>query len=129
MPKTAIELTPEELAQYRPEEIVRERRERTAAERRARWQQARAVAEEAAAILRERFGARRVLIFGSGADPEAFTLWSDIDLAVEGVAPERFYAAVAAVMDLSPDFRVDLIDVQSARPSLRAAIEQEGVEL
>ena len=129
MPKTALELTPEELAQYRPEEIVRERRERTAAERRARWQQARTVAAEAAAMLRDEFGARRVLLFGSATDPTFFTLWSDIDLAVESMPPENLYDAVAAVIDLTPDFQVDLVDVRTARADLRQVIERDGMEL
>jgi len=52
-----------------------------------------------------------------------------IDLAVWGIPPERFYSAVAAVGELSPLFRIDLVDPAVCRPALLQTIEAEGVEL
>jgi predicted nucleotidyltransferase len=70
-----------------------------------------------------------VILFGSLSAKRAFTRWSDIDLAAWGIPPEQFYAAVAMVTGLSAEFKLDLVDPQSCQPSLRAAIEQGGVEV
>ena len=87
------------------------------------------MAQQAAQLLRENFEAQRLVLLGSLAQEEGFVLWSDIDLAAWGIPAERFFAAVAAVTGLSPDFKIDLIDPDTCRPSLRAAIERDGVEL
>lgn len=89
------------------------------------WQ----VAAKAAAILKEQYGAQKVVVFGSLSDPTRFTQWSDIDLAAWGIPDERFYAAVGAVTGISKKFKVDLVDPEDCRPSLRRSIEREGVEL
>ncbi|PKO20979.1 MAG: nucleotidyltransferase domain-containing protein [Chloroflexi bacterium HGW-Chloroflexi-1] len=96
---------------------------------RLRRQRAWRVARQAAKVLREQFGAQRVVIFGSLAQRGWFTQWSDIDLAAWGVPDERFYQAVATITALSPAFKVDLIDPETCRPRLRQAIEREGIEL
>jgi uncharacterized protein len=69
-----------------------------------------------------------VVVFGPVARGEWFTPWSDIDLAAWGIAVDRYYAAVAAVTGLSEDFKIDLVDPETCRPTVRAAIEREGVE-
>ncbi|MGB9792774.1 MAG: nucleotidyltransferase family protein [Thermacetogeniaceae bacterium] len=89
------------------------------------WQ----VAVRAAAILKERYGAKKVVVFGSLVDRSRFTRWSDVDLAAWGIPDERFYAAVGAVTGISEKFKVDLLDPEDCRASLRRAIESEGVEL
>ncbi|MEJ2349179.1 MAG: hypothetical protein P8Y03_05300 [Anaerolineales bacterium] len=43
--------------------------------------------------------------------------------------PYQFYAAVAAVTSLSPEIKIDLVDLDSCHSELRTVIEQEGVEL
>ncbi len=87
------------------------------------------LSRRAARLLRTRFGARRVIVFGSLTHADWFNLWSDIDLAAWGIPPERFYAAVAAVTGLSPHFKVDLVDPETCRPELRELIEHEGIEI
>ena len=129
MAKTALELTAEEKKQYRPLAAIRARRARTADERQARWQAARLVSERAATLLREQFDATSVVLFGSAARPETFTPWSDIDLAVAGVARTEFFRAVAAVTALSPDFQIDLVDPADCSPDIRRAIDRDGVTL
>ena len=47
-------------------------------------------------ILKQRFDARRMLIFDSLLN-ERFSGDSDIDIAVEGISEERFFEALAAV--------------------------------
>jgi predicted nucleotidyltransferase len=87
------------------------------------------VARRAAQVLRRRFGASKVIVFGSLAHEEWFSAWSDIDLAAWGIPPDRFYSAVAAITGLSSAFKVDLVDPETCRPTLRAAMEREGIEL
>ncbi len=123
MTRTAVALSAEEQRSYRPgvqvdEEMVEER-----------WKRAWQVAQQAADLLRERFGATRVVVFGSLAHRSWFTSWSDIDLAVWGIPPDAFYRAVALVTRLSPEFEIDLVESAECRPALQRVIEREGVEL
>jgi predicted nucleotidyltransferase len=87
------------------------------------------VARAAAKVLREQFGATRVVAFGSLAHRDGFTLWSDIDLAAWGITPGAFYRAVAVVTGISPEFKVDLVAPEDCQPTLRHVIEREGVAL
>ena len=87
------------------------------------------LAHQAADLLRKKFGATKVAIFGSLAHDEWFSPWSDIDIGVEGIEAESFYSAVAAVTGLSPVFRIDLVDVDDCKPTIRRAIEKEGIEI
>jgi predicted nucleotidyltransferase len=107
-------------------------RERWQAQQRARaerFDRAWVVARAAAEMLRDRFGARRVVLFGSLTDRDRFRLTSDIDLAAWGIKSIEFYTAVAAILDFSGEFKIDLVDPESCRATLRQAIEQEGIEL
>ena len=66
-------------------------------------------------LLREQ-GARLVLIFGTAADsPETAR---DIDLAAEGIPPERFYRVVGLLLDRIGK-PVDLIDLSVESPLTR----------
>jgi predicted nucleotidyltransferase len=94
-----------------------------------RWERAWEVARVAANLLRERFGATRVVVFGSLTDSTWFTPWSDIDVAAWGISAGEFYRAVAVVTGLSPEFEIDLVDPETCRPSLRRRIEREGIEV
>ena len=94
-----------------------------------RYKEAWQVAARAAAILKERYDARKVVAFGSLVDLSRFTRWSDVDLAAWGIPDDCFYAAVGAVTGLSAEFKIDLVDPEDCRDSLRRAIESEGVEL
>lgn len=123
MARTALDLTAEELQVYRPD---RESDEWLDVER---WERAWDVARAAARLLCERFGATRVVAFGSLAHRAWFNPWSDIDLAAWGIPADRFYRAVATVTGVSPDFQVDLLDLEDCRPAVRRAIEREGVDL
>lgn len=82
-----------------------------------------AAANACAERLRARFGARRVIIFGSAMGNTPWHSRSDIDLAVEGLAPELFWRAWADLEDLlPPGLSVDLIPLETAGPALRARI-------
>jgi predicted nucleotidyltransferase len=82
---------------------------------------------EAKTLLLEHHRVERVWLFGSlamgGPTPE-----SDIDLAVEGLAPDAYFNALAELMTL---FRgaVDLVRLEEAPDSLRERVMAEGREL
>lgn len=46
-----------------------------------RYEAAWKIAKKAATVLKNNYGARRVVVFGSLTERSAFTRWSDIDLA------------------------------------------------
>lgn len=84
---------------------------------------------QAVAVLRERFGVRRAVLFGSLASSAWFDPDSDVDLAVEGLRSSDFWEAWRAVEDIIADRPVDLVELETARPSLAKAVERYGVEL
>ena len=87
------------------------------------------MARKAAKLLKSEFGAEKIIVFGSLLHESSFTTWSDIDLSAMGIAADKFYAAVAAVADLSSSTKIDFIDLEFCRLSLRDTILKEGVEL
>lgn len=86
------------------------------------------VAEKAASLLRNRFRAERIVVFGSLIRPEDFDERSDVDLAVRGVSDGDYLRAVAAVTGLDSEITVDLIRLEQASPSLCRQVE-EGVDI
>ena len=123
MSRTALDLTRDEWQAYRPGALLDQDRLSE------RWQRAWHVAHLAADLLHGRFGASKVAVFGSLTRHDWFTPWSDVDLAAWGIPPDSFYQAVAAVAGLDPEFKVDLVAPEDCRPTLRRAIEHEGVAL
>jgi predicted nucleotidyltransferase len=88
-----------------------------------RRQQALQAAEACIVLLKNRFGARRVILFGSLAGQGVWHSQSDIDLAVEGVAPADFFKAYSACSDLLPQgLELDLVPLEDVYPELRARI-------
>jgi predicted nucleotidyltransferase len=86
-------------------------------------------------MLKERYGATRVVVFGSLARGD-FTLGSDIDLAAWDVDPKRYYEAVARILDLGQDvvdpgggFRIDVLPAEDVFAPLLATIQRDGVEV
>ncbi|MFQ6014651.1 MAG: nucleotidyltransferase family protein [Anaerolineae bacterium] len=124
---SALELTPEKIAAYRA--TARRRREQEQPAIARRREQAWVVARRAAKLLREQFNVTRVVAFGSLAHGACFTRWSDVDIAAWGIAPEDTFRAIGAVMDMDGEIEVNLVDVNTCRPSLLTAIERDGVEL
>jgi predicted nucleotidyltransferase len=66
-------------------------------------------------------------LFGSLARGDEFEGF-DIDLAVEGIEPGRYFAAWSTAARIVSR-KVDLVDVADASPLLRERIEQDGMEL
>lgn len=85
---------------------------------------------KAAAMLKSRFGARRVILFGSLAGHSPYGAASDVDLAVEGLKDGgNFWQAWRSVEEMIEDRFVDLIEIEDAAQSLRQSILRYGIEL
>ena len=132
MAKTNLQTPPvvereDVMAGYRATARRRWRDERRELNR--RYAKARRVARVAADLLRERFGATRVLLFGSLAHGLWYSETSDIDLACEGLTSETYLLAVARLQDISDEFKFDLVPLESCRPDLREAILKDGLQI
>ena len=110
---------------------ARKRQHAVQESRRIRHEHAWDVARRAASLLREHFAASRVVVFGSLLRPEVFDERSDVDLAVWGVADEKYLRAVAAVTALDKEISVDLIKMEPGLQSNTAISSQveTGVEI
>jgi len=78
--------------------------------------------ERAVAALKAE-GAREVYVFGSAAAGK-LREGSDVDLAVSGLAPERFFEAMAEAED-ALGRTLDLVDLDEATPFTRY-LKEEG---
>ena len=126
---TALELGPEGWRPYAEAIIKRPARKGKKGLKQEERERILSQVRGAAAVLKEKFGAKRVVLFGSMAHEFWFTPNSDIDLAVEGLEAEYYWKAWEAVEALIPDRPVDLIDLESASESLRKSIDRYGVRL
>lgn len=107
------------------------RRAADEARRDAAWRlEARARAVSAAELLRDRFGATRVVLFGSVARGEGGP-GSDVDLFVVGLRDadvlDALVAADHAMGSVAP--YCDVVPEQWARPAVARRIQEEGVRL
>ena len=84
------------------------------------------VAHKAAKLLKQEFGAERVVLFGSVLG-EGFHEASDLDLAVWGLPESLYFKAIAQLEGLD-GFAIDLVEAQNALPHIADAIE-DGIEL
>ncbi|MEW6717609.1 MAG: nucleotidyltransferase domain-containing protein [Chloroflexota bacterium] len=124
---TTLELTPEQIAIYRTS--AQKRRQQEQPEIEQRRQRAWEAARKAARLLKQEFKASRVVLFGSLARETGFTHWSDVDIAAWGLAPEDTFRAIGVIMDMKTEVLVNLVDINTARPSLLEVIEREGIVL
>lgn len=120
-------ITHQAMAEYRNAAKKRWATEqRDLAQREARaWE----LARQAAALLKKRFGATRVVVFGSLVHTGCFTPWSDVDIAAWGVSPNDTFRAIGAALDLNAEIKANLVDVAACSTSLLKVIEQEGIAL
>ena len=120
----SVPMTDEQLRAYRRTADHRRREEAARiAERRRRAHEA---ARLAAELLRGRFGATVVILFGSLADEEWFGPRSDLDLAASGLRADEYFGAVAALQGLLGEFEADLVDLDRCGPTLRARVLATG---
>jgi len=81
------------------------------------------VAAQCAEVLRQRFGARQVIPFGSLVGDGPWHAGSDLDLAVEGLSAEALWEAAKYLETIVPSWlAVDLVSLEHAHPTVRARI-------
>lgn len=129
MAKTARELSEEELRSYRPWQSLQ--RFGTDPEVTRRWDQAWNIARKAAKLLKEQYGATKIVVFGSLVHRAWFTPWSDVDIAVWGIPAAKFYRAIGAAHDLGAEagFKIDVIDPAECSLEMVQGVRTDGVEL
>jgi predicted nucleotidyltransferase len=126
---TALDLSPEEWKRYSPSTSSRQGqakpRIRRVEERDALMKSVR----KAASLIKQRFGVKRIYLFGSLARGEWFTAGSDVDIAVEGIDHDDYWKAWQVCEEIIHDRVVDFVDLGMASDSLKFAIMKYGVEL
>lgn len=89
------------------------------------WEQAAwSNARSAASLLKEKFGATKVIVFGSLVR-DRFKEDSDIDLAVEGLTNADFFEALTAVNELCERW-IDLKPMESLDARFRERVLSTG---
>ena len=117
------QITPEQLAACRKqlEQRWKSRKVDETLLKRA-WQ----AAYEVATLLYDEFGATKVAVFGSLAEPLCFTKSSDIDIAVWGLTDKEHTKANSKTMDLRTGFKVDLINFDLTKGLFKERIQQKA---
>jgi predicted nucleotidyltransferase len=77
-------------------------------------------AQKLASMLVHQFGAKKVVLFGSVLNEDCFNKGSDIDIAVEGIEPEKYFIAVAECQNVN--FPVDLIEIATTTRLMKERI-------
>ena len=121
--KTAIDMDPSMLEQYRPFKLYEQGKSASSL-----YREALKVAKKISGELTKQFGAKRVVLFGSLSRGD-FSSGSDIDLAVWGIPAYDFFRAVAFACGISDVWKVDVVDAQDCSDTLRKVILEEGTEL
>jgi len=95
----------------------------TQAQLEGRQQEALSVAEQCSRILRERFGAEQVILFGSLAGDGPWHWNSDLDLAVTGLSSEALWEAQKQLEAVLPAWlTIDLVSLEKVYPEVKARI-------
>ena len=80
-------------------------------------------------MLYEDFGATQVAVFGSLAEPDTFSKWSDIDIAVWGIPSDRYFRAVWKAEEISGLFKIDLVDFERSKGLFRERIQHQLIPI
>jgi predicted nucleotidyltransferase len=105
----------------------RERRRQERKQLTERLEMGRKTAIRCAGFLVERYNVHRVYLFGSMLGSTIVHHRSDIDLAVEGLPPEKYIRALTEVWALlPPGFELDLVPLEDAHPEMVDRIRSEG---
>jgi predicted nucleotidyltransferase len=120
-------ITQQDMMRYRATARRRTAKERQMQE--ARRLRAWETARRAAALLKNEYGASRVVLFGSLSRREPFSPHSDIDLLVWGLDERVYYQVVARLLDLDPATPIDLLRAETPNQALVEAIETSGIPL
>lgn len=123
-------MSPESKIDIRPYlEHARRERDRRIRENAGRLERAWSEARRLAAFLHETYHPSRVRLIGSMLVPGMFGQWSDIDLVIEGVTFSEYLRAWNDLEEMSREFKVDLIDIETVSDLMRQRIDESGVDL
>ena len=82
------------------------------------------------ALLKEKYGIKRLWLFGSLVSGKHFTVHSDIDLFVEGFPAEAdFWVVLSQAEHAAAPFPLNLILEENALPGIKEKVRKEGVLL
>ena len=81
-----------------------------------------------ASFLKEHYSARVIGIGSLFEADRSFSPRSDIDLVVEGLPGNRFFA-ICGEVDRLTDFKVDIIPYEDASELVLETVKERGVEL
>lgn len=125
-----MNLSPVSVTQF--DEYVAHARRRTCDRQQQMYQRQQAgltQAKAAAELLKQEFGVKDVLLFGSLLMLELVHPDSDIDLAVWGLNHDRYCEALGTLLCTTKGFNVDLVMLETAPSSLLDCITTQGVRL
>ncbi len=86
------------------------------------------IARKISAMLKEKYSAKKVVVFGSLAT-KSFNNYSDIDIGVLGIGPGNFYKAIVEARALSYEFDIDILDIKDCNNSFKEKILNEGINV
>ncbi|MBR8826965.1 MAG: nucleotidyltransferase domain-containing protein [Gomphosphaeria aponina SAG 52.96 = DSM 107014] len=90
-----------------------------------RREEALSVANKISKILKEEYGAKEVIIFGSVRGDSPWHWQSDLDLAVRGMSTNSLWNAYSVIEGLTPSWlKVDLVSLEGVNPEVRSRILQ-----
>ena len=124
--RTAKDLSPQELAEYR-QRLNQHFQNRKVDE--ALLQRAWHTAYQIAAMLYKDFGATQVAVFGSLAEGAWFSKESDIDIVVWGLPGDTYLEALWETRNLSQEFKIDLVNFDSAKGRFRDRVQDQAIPI
>jgi len=86
-------------------------------------------AKRVAILLRKKYGAKRVILFGSLCSKAYLHERSDIDLLVEGIRSSDILRAGFDAWVVAEPFDVDIIPIEVAEERIIKIAVKEGIEL
>ena len=129
MGKTVREYSSEELMRYNPRKNLEKYQKdlRVIKKGANGWN----IVQAASKVLKNKYGATQVILFGSLVKGTRFTPWSDVDLSVSGLSPQAIIRPPGEIMDMgmAKGIRIDVLDPVDCLKIMRNRIRQEGVEL
>jgi len=78
-------------------------------------------------ILVKKYHVSRIFLIGSLANKDRFGFHSDIDLCVEGLQDELYFAAVGELLSEAGEFDVDIIPFEGVAPEIKKRVEKGKV--
>ncbi len=118
------DLSPEEIKEYRKrlDQHLQNHKVDKALLRRA-WH----TAHKIAAMLYEDFSATQVAVFGSLAQQNWFSEWSDIDIVVWGLSDDQYLSAVSDTIGSSEEFKIDLVKFENCKGLFLERVQKQAI--